>query len=144
MAMGADYSFLLISIEIYAPQYKWLNKSFLGSLPSISMVCLLMRSGSFGMPISAILTTYSWINMCQKCASNCGGLWVLQNYIKKLCKEYEKIVEVVWKLPAKYFLPIQPISRDIHIECSKQFNITYPDFYVSGQSRPFWKVLKLL
>ena len=33
--------------------------------------------------------------------------------------------------------------RDIHIECSKQFK-WYLSFYVSGQSWPFWAVLKLL
>jgi len=32
MAMGADCSFWLISIETCAPQYKRLNKSFLGSV----------------------------------------------------------------------------------------------------------------
>ena len=32
MAMDAHYSFWLISIETYAPQYKRLNKSFLGSV----------------------------------------------------------------------------------------------------------------
>ena len=32
MAMGADYSFELISIETYAPQYIWHNKFFLGSV----------------------------------------------------------------------------------------------------------------
>ena len=31
MAMGADYSFQLISIETFAPQYKRLDKLFLGS-----------------------------------------------------------------------------------------------------------------
>ena len=34
-------------------------------------------------------------------------------------------------------------SRDIHIECSKQFKWN-SYFYVSGQSRPFWAALKLL
>ena len=32
MAMGADYSYELISIETYAPQYIWLNKFFLDSV----------------------------------------------------------------------------------------------------------------
>ena len=32
MAMGADYIFELISIKTCAPQFKWLNKSFLGSV----------------------------------------------------------------------------------------------------------------
>ena len=32
MAMGADYTFELISIKTCAPQFKWLNKSFLGSV----------------------------------------------------------------------------------------------------------------
>ena len=32
--------------------------------------------------------------------------------------------------------------RDIHIECSKQFKWNLY-IYVSGQSRPFWSVLKL-
>ena len=32
MAMGADYSFELISIEIYAPQFIGHNKLFLGSV----------------------------------------------------------------------------------------------------------------
>ena len=32
MAMGADYTFELISIKTYAPQFKWHNKSFLGSV----------------------------------------------------------------------------------------------------------------
>ena len=30
--MGADYSFELISIETYAPQYIWQNILFLGSV----------------------------------------------------------------------------------------------------------------
>ena len=34
-------------------------------------------------------------------------------------------------------------SRDIHIECSKQFKWNLY-FYVFGQSRPFWAALKLL
>ena len=34
-------------------------------------------------------------------------------------------------------------GRDIHIECSKQFKWN-SFFYVSGQNRPFWAVLKLL
>ena len=34
-------------------------------------------------------------------------------------------------------------SRDIHIECSKQFKWKLY-FYASGQSGPFWAVLKLL
>ena len=34
-------------------------------------------------------------------------------------------------------------SRDIHIECSKQFKWN-SYFYVSGQSQPFWAALKLL
>ena len=34
-------------------------------------------------------------------------------------------------------------GRDIHIECSKQFKWNLY-FYVSGQSWPFWAVLKLL
>ena len=33
-------------------------------------------------------------------------------------------------------------GRDIHIECSKQFRWNL-HFYVSGQSGPFWAVLKL-
>ena len=33
MAMGVDYSFELISIETYAPQFIGYNKSFLGSVP---------------------------------------------------------------------------------------------------------------
>ena len=37
MAMGADYSVELIFNEICAPQFKWLNKSFLGS---VSRSCL--------------------------------------------------------------------------------------------------------
>ena len=36
MAMGADYSFELISIETYAPQFNGHNKSFLGSVKSTS------------------------------------------------------------------------------------------------------------
>ena len=32
IAMGADYSFELISIETYAPQFIGYNKSFLGSV----------------------------------------------------------------------------------------------------------------
>ena len=32
MAMGADYSFELISIETYAPQFIGYNKLFLGSV----------------------------------------------------------------------------------------------------------------
>ena len=32
MAMGADCTFELISIKTCAPQFKWLNKSFLGSV----------------------------------------------------------------------------------------------------------------
>ena len=35
-----------------------------------------------------------------------------------------------------------PFIRDIHIECSKQFKLNVY-FYVSGQSGPFWAVLKL-
>ena len=35
MAMGADYSFELISIETYAPQFIGDNKIFLGSVDSI-------------------------------------------------------------------------------------------------------------
>ena len=35
------------------------------------------------------------------------------------------------------------VTRDIHIECSKQFKWNLY-FYVTGQSRPFWAVLKLL
>ena len=38
---------------------------------------------------------------------------------------------------------IQSQSRDIHIECSKQFKWN-SYFYVSGQSWPFWAALKLL
>ena len=37
----------------------------------------------------------------------------------------------------------QPKSRDIHIECSKQFKLNLY-FYVSGQSWPFWAALKRL
>ena len=33
MAMGADYTFELISIKTCAPQFKWHNKSFPGSVP---------------------------------------------------------------------------------------------------------------
>ena len=36
----------------------------------------------------------------------------------------------------------QPVARDIHIECSKQFKWN-SYFYVSGQSQPFWAPLKL-
>ena len=32
MAMDADYTFELISIKTCAPQFKWHNKSFLGSM----------------------------------------------------------------------------------------------------------------
>ena len=42
IAMGADYSFQLISIETYAPQYNGHNKLFLGSvnenIPKINLV----------------------------------------------------------------------------------------------------------
>ena len=38
MAMVADHNFQLISIETCAPQFKWLNKSFLGSvIPWLSL-----------------------------------------------------------------------------------------------------------
>ena len=40
-------------------------------------------------------------------------------------------------------LAIYLCTRDIHIECSKQFKWNWY-FYVSGQSGPFWAVLKLL
>ena len=36
MAMGADYSFELVSIEIYVPQFIGHNKFFLGSVNSRS------------------------------------------------------------------------------------------------------------
>ena len=38
---------------------------------------------------------------------------------------------------------ILPTHRDLHIECSKQFQWNLY-FYVSGQSGSFWAVLKLL
>ena len=37
MAMDADYTFELIFIKTCAPQLKWLNKSFLGSVKSIDI-----------------------------------------------------------------------------------------------------------
>ena len=40
-------------------------------------------------------------------------------------------------------LVIWLLTRDIDIECSKQFKWNFC-FYVSGQSRPFWAALKLL
>ena len=45
-------------------------------------------------------------------------------------------------LKASRLLAVPPWSRDIHIECSKQFKWN-SYFYVSGQSRPFWAALKL-
>ena len=35
MAMGADYTFELISIKTCAPQFKWHNKSFLGNVSKV-------------------------------------------------------------------------------------------------------------
>ena len=35
------------------------------------------------------------------------------------------------------FVTFWPLSRDMHIECSKQFKWNL-NFYVSGQSGPFW------
>ena len=35
MTMGADYTFYLIFIKTCAPQFKWLNKSFLGSVLAV-------------------------------------------------------------------------------------------------------------
>ena len=43
----------------------------------------------------------------------------------------------------KVFGLIMISIRDIHIECSKQFKWNL-NFYVSGQSGPFWAVLKLI
>ena len=42
-----------------------------------------------------------------------------------------------------YCWTFEIMPRDIHIECSKQFKWNLY-FYVSGQSGPFWAVLKLL
>ena len=39
--------------------------------------------------------------------------------------------------------PTYNYTRDIHIECSKQFHWNLY-LYVSGQSGPFWAVQKLL
>ena len=41
-----------------------------------------------------------------------------------------------------YFVGFVSITKGIHIECSKQFEWNLY-FYVSGQSRLFWAVLKL-
>ena len=38
MTMGAEYSFELISIETYSPQFVGLNKLFLGSVIYLSMM----------------------------------------------------------------------------------------------------------
>ena len=43
----------------------------------------------------------------------------------------------------EYWSQFRARPRDIHIECSKQFKGNLY-FYVSGQSGPFWAVLKLL
>ena len=54
---------------------------------------------------------------------------------KRLWKMFREIIEGL--------LHIHSQGRDIHIECSKQFKgNSY--FYVSGQSQPFWAVLKQL
>ena len=50
----------------------------------------------------------------------------------------------IWtKNRTKIFLYFCPSSRDIHIECSKQFKWILC-LYGSGQSGPFWAELKLL
>ena len=45
--------------------------------------------------------------------------------------------------PTALLLGEEPYTRDIHIECSKQFKWN-SYFHMSGQSRPFWAALKLL
>ena len=82
-----------------------------------------------------------------------GHIWIKKpiNYLGKwlciilFCELCFKLVIKNTKhkiLEKKSFL-FFPLSRDIHIECSKQFK-WHSYFYVSGQSRPFWAVLKLL
>ena len=54
---------------------------------------------------------------------------VVVNFLCALCSNFRVFHHVV--------------KAGIHIECSKQFKWNLY-FYVSGQSRPFWAVLKLL
>ena len=64
--------------------------------------------------------------------------------------EYWSICNELWQqLASGFFLAtlfsksFHTLDRDIHTECSKQFKWNLY-FYVSGQSRLFWAVLKLL
>ena len=50
MAMGADYSFELISIETYAPQFIGHNKFFLGSVSLARLLLLFVSANLFHMP----------------------------------------------------------------------------------------------
>ena len=70
---------------------------------------------------------------------------IIESYFVLLCKS-EMLLWILfgqsYPSTVSYCLSNQNASRDIHIECSKQFKRNL-HFYVSGSSGPFWAVLKL-
>ena len=70
----------------------------------------------------------------------------LASKLTKKTKSYKKLIKTTLFriiLPVSNKRSFDKLSRDIHIECSKQFKWN-SYFYVFGQNRPFWAALKLL
>ena len=86
-----------------------------------------------------ILASYFWLSLFLRHTVDTvwRALCCEELMSKMLCDSF-----LVWSLEPEGSTNLA-YSRDIHIECSKQFKWN-SYFYVSGQSRPFWAALKLL
>ena len=97
MAMAADYSFQLISIETFAPQYKRLNKSFLGSVDRFQ--------SSFAIPLSKkpldvknqFSSSYCYSNEIEFCLEGCKYIY----NVRQLCNAFYATFKISW---SRHFL----------------------------------------
>ena len=78
----------------------------------------------------------SWSELKKTWNVNEVLIWYSNHNLRKNHRTFI-ILSIIWLLKFRQW------SRDIHIECSKQFKWNLY-FCVSGQSGPFWAVLKLL
>ena len=74
MAMDADYTFELISIKTSAPQFKWHNKSFLGSVTYDPNPFLKKILNTFGYIVFGV--NFFFFDWAEKCTSHqCSAQW---------------------------------------------------------------------
>ena len=101
-----------------------------GMAPKVSGLFLCV-AGLLHSVRTSVAPCFEWMG-CQRCRWR--GSWLYS-----WCGLYTARKEWLQRLAAFFCV----CGRDIHIECSKQFKWNLY-FYLSGLSRPFWAVLKLL